>query len=526
MAAVERTRSTAAAISAGLRLFIAGIPWRLDEDTLWRDFEECGVVEDLFILRDAQGNSKGRAFITFRDAEGAKKALEYNDTEYGGRKIFVQVCEEKRGTKPHGSRPAAEQSPGSKPQGCTTLCLKRLGQATEEDIKAFLKTCKCKVQAVRVAKDKKTGESRGIAFVDFSSTEDVDKAMQHNGADLAGNSVEMHYEAPKVGEGKVAAAAAASFPVEKPDGCVSLCVKNIGSASEADLRKQLFSKCEVQSIRIVKDRVTGQPRGIAFVDFPTTDQVDIAMKSNGKTMKGQELAVEMNFEAPRARPRPAGCMSVAVKKLPAEATEKDVQKLFAGLDSIEDLRLIRDKDQNCTGLAFVEFSQAADVEKAIKRDGMTVGDNIIFICYETKGKQERKDDGNRGGSKGGGKGAESSSKPDKKRKEAADAEADDAQQGGVAAEVPIKKKKKKAQAVEDEKGEAAEAEAPAEDAQEAQALPAKKKRKKAAASASVPESTPLLPAAKAVEAAAATEGQTGKAKKKRKKKADVGTADA
>ena len=43
-------------------------------------------------------------------------------------------------------------------------------------------------------------------------------------------------------------------------------------ATETDVRKFLTG-CEIQSIRIVYDRATGEPRGVAFVDFPETAEV-------------------------------------------------------------------------------------------------------------------------------------------------------------------------------------------------------------------------------------------------------------
>ena len=32
----------------------------VDEDMLWKDFGKCGTIEDLFLMRDPQGYSRGR----------------------------------------------------------------------------------------------------------------------------------------------------------------------------------------------------------------------------------------------------------------------------------------------------------------------------------------------------------------------------------------------------------------------------------------------------------------------------------
>eukprot|EP00927_Polykrikos_kofoidii_P074920 TRINITY_DN70978_c0_g1_i1.p1 TRINITY_DN70978_c0_g1~~TRINITY_DN70978_c0_g1_i1.p1 ORF type:complete len:410 (+),score=103.52 TRINITY_DN70978_c0_g1_i1:105-1334(+) len=296
---VERTRTTAQATAEGLRVFVAGLPWKLQTETLQRDFEECGVVEDIFVLRDPEGNSRGKAFITFREKKAVEAALAFDSTDYGGRTIYVKLAEAKRESK-------------------TT--------------------------------------SKGVSDDTLKEKSGLAESMQ-----------------PK------------KFPDEKPEGCTSLCIKNIGSASDAEVRK--FLRCRVQSVRIVKDKISGEPRGIAFVDFANSDDVDKAMSRNGKDFNGQ--VVEMRYEAPKQRPRPDGCMSVAIKKLGPKASEDDVWGLFEGLPSLTDVRVIRDKEQKCTGLAFAEFTNGADVEAAIRRDGMSVQNRTVFVCYETKQKKER-----------------------------------------------------------------------------------------------------------------------------------------
>lgn len=382
---VERTRTTAQATAEGVRVFLAGVPWHVGEDMLRRDFEECGVIEDLFVLKDNDGNSKGRAFITFRDQDAVQAALKFNDTKYGGRIIYVKLAEVKRGEEDKAAN-AMTAPLDKRPEGSTSLCLKNIGDAVKDDIVKFLDGCT--VQEVRVLKDNATGNPRGIAFVDFSTGEDVEKAMKKHGKKLKGNAVDMRYvEAKKeASTGKRDRA----HPVEKPEGCTSLCLKNLGEATVDDIW-EFLDGCGVQSVRVVFDRDTGVSRGMAFVDFVTSDDVDKAMKNSGKALREGRAAVEMRYEAPKDRPRPEGCLTVAVKKVPANAMEEDIRKLFKGLKSISDVRVICDKMMACTGLVFVEFTEVADAEAAIRRDGMSVCGQTVFVCYETKGKKEEQE---------------------------------------------------------------------------------------------------------------------------------------
>merc|ERR1711933_367339 len=69
--------------SSNFRLIVKNIPWSIDEETLRKDFEECGKVINLKLLLDSEGQSRGMASITYEDAEGFNAALEYNGTDYG-----------------------------------------------------------------------------------------------------------------------------------------------------------------------------------------------------------------------------------------------------------------------------------------------------------------------------------------------------------------------------------------------------------------------------------------------------------
>ena len=63
--------------------------------------------------------------------------------------------------------------------------------------------------------------------------------------------------------------------------------------------KDFFSKAgNVMSVKIVQDRQTGQPRGIAFVEMPGQTQAQTAIKSlDGKELQGKDMKVS------EARPR-------------------------------------------------------------------------------------------------------------------------------------------------------------------------------------------------------------------------------
>jgi RNA recognition motif-containing protein len=68
--------------------------------------------------------------------------------------------------------------------------------------------------------------------------------------------------------------------------------------TEEELRKEFMAFGRVTSVRILKDRDSGRPRGFAFVDMSSKSEGQVAITGlNGKILKGQALKVN------EARPR-------------------------------------------------------------------------------------------------------------------------------------------------------------------------------------------------------------------------------
>jgi cold-inducible RNA-binding protein len=76
------------------RLFVAGIPFSLDEAGLKELFSKYGTVESATIIVDRDtGRSKGFGFVEMSTSEEAKSAIEkLNDTTVEDRKIVVNMA--------------------------------------------------------------------------------------------------------------------------------------------------------------------------------------------------------------------------------------------------------------------------------------------------------------------------------------------------------------------------------------------------------------------------------------------------
>merc|ERR1719247_2339661 len=69
-------------------VFVRGLPFATTEEALNKDFGECGEIVSLRMPLNEEGSCKGFCFIKYANEEGMKKALAFNETDYGGRTIY------------------------------------------------------------------------------------------------------------------------------------------------------------------------------------------------------------------------------------------------------------------------------------------------------------------------------------------------------------------------------------------------------------------------------------------------------
>jgi RNA recognition motif-containing protein len=71
--------------------------------------------------------------------------------------------------------------------------------------------------------------------------------------------------------------------------------------SEDDLHEVFKVFGQVESVKILKDRFSGKSKGFGFLEMPSTDEAQVAIKEvNGMDIKGAAVKVD------EAHPRPVG----------------------------------------------------------------------------------------------------------------------------------------------------------------------------------------------------------------------------
>lgn len=95
-----------------MKLFVAGLPFDVDDQELHDIFSEQGTVASAKVITDREtGKSRGFGFVEFPDDAHAQAAIKaYDGAELSGKTITVKVAIDK--PRDTGGRPPGRQGPG------------------------------------------------------------------------------------------------------------------------------------------------------------------------------------------------------------------------------------------------------------------------------------------------------------------------------------------------------------------------------------------------------------------------------
>lgn len=99
------------------KLYIGGLSWNTDSDSLRSQFAKFGNVEDAVVIRDREtGRSRGFGFVTYANVADADNAISnMNNQDFEGRRIRVDKASAREGGDRNGgsSFRGGERSGGS-----------------------------------------------------------------------------------------------------------------------------------------------------------------------------------------------------------------------------------------------------------------------------------------------------------------------------------------------------------------------------------------------------------------------------
>nr|DAD41575.1 TPA_asm: hypothetical protein HUJ06_015898 [Nelumbo nucifera] len=177
------------------KLFVGGISWETNENTLKDHFKKYGDVVESVIMRDRNtGNARGFGFVLFSDPSAADKALQDKHVILG-RTVEVKKAvprgEQQQNQQHHQQHhhPHQQQNKGS---GGLSASL------TEEEFKSYFEKFG-RITDVVVMYDSTTHRPRGFGFITFDSEESVESVMQKSFHELNDKTVEVKRAVPKDG---------------------------------------------------------------------------------------------------------------------------------------------------------------------------------------------------------------------------------------------------------------------------------------------------------------------------------------
>ncbi|KAJ6833318.1 protein gar2-like isoform X3 [Iris pallida] len=131
-----------------------------------------------------------------------------------------------------------------------------------------------------------TGKFRGIAILTFKTEAAAKRALALDGADMGGFYLKMQpYKAKRIQKPK------SDFAPGIMEGYNRIYVGNLSWDITEDDLKMFFSDCKVSGIRFGTDKVTGEFKGYAHVDFSDTVSLSIALKLDQKMVCGRPARI-------------------------------------------------------------------------------------------------------------------------------------------------------------------------------------------------------------------------------------------
>jgi nucleolin len=160
-------------------------------------------------------------------------------------------------------------------------------RATEDEIKGVFKDCGA-IERVNILRGH-DGRAKGIAFVRFSSEQNLQTAIAKNGTELDGRALKVEKATPReqrTGGGQ-----------QRKDNdteATSVFVGNLSYTTTSDQLRSLFEGCgAIKEIRIATDH-EGRARGFAHIDFEENEAVQKAVQKSGTEIDGRTLRVDFS----------------------------------------------------------------------------------------------------------------------------------------------------------------------------------------------------------------------------------------
>merc|ERR1711994_990514 len=150
--------------------------------------------------------------------------------------------------------------------------------------------------------------------------------------------------------------------------------------TQEEIRSLFSSIGEVESCKLIRDKVTGQSLGYGFVNYHRQEDASKAIQTlNG--LRLQNKTIKVSFARPSSEAIKGA--NLYVSGLPKHMTQPDLERLFSSCGNIITSRILCDnitgvnKGDGCVpglskGVGFIRFDQRIEAERAIQKLNGTI----------------------------------------------------------------------------------------------------------------------------------------------------------
>lgn len=361
-------------------LYVGDLDSDVAEANLFEIFNSIGPVASIRVCRDAiTRRSLGYAYVNFHNVQDAERAIE----EKNNALIKERPCRIMW----------AQRDPALRKSGKGNIFIKNLDKdidnlALYDTFSRFGQVLSCKIEA-----DEK-GESKGYGYIQFSTQDAADKAIQTvSGNLLKGKKV---FVGPFVTKKeRMVANGSKKF--------TNVYVKNLPETITEEQLKTMFTPFgNVQSSVIMKGDDGSVSKGFGFVNFEDTESAEKAVEEmNNKDYEGRTIFVgraqkrherdselRQKFEQMKMEQMTKyQGVNLYVKNLDDDLDEEKLRGVFDSFGTITSCKVMSDPKGGSKGFGFVCFNTPEEATKAVtEMNGKIVGSKPLYV-----GLAQRKD---------------------------------------------------------------------------------------------------------------------------------------
>jgi len=201
----------------------------------------------------------------------------------------------------------AKKAQAESNSGCKELFVKNLSWNTDDNKLYEFFGKYGTVENVKVLYDKMSGKARGLSFVEFSTRDEAQAAIDDaDNLNVDGRLLQVTYsdqkdanKGPQNGNGNRGGYGGqqSTYTPSNYDGEKhTIFVGNLGFKTTEQSVKSFFKDCgNVVGVRIATDRDTGRSKGFCHVDFDDANAVEKAKSKAGQDLDGREVRVDASL---------------------------------------------------------------------------------------------------------------------------------------------------------------------------------------------------------------------------------------